>query len=173
MQSTSSARRAVSLATVLTLLAVAAPLDAQCVDLALPGANGCGTSTPFGIPRIACVGAPTIGNAAFAVDAIVPCTASAAALLVGGCLPQAIPIRGPFGNGGFCGPTQAPCLLFVDPAFVWPLTGVAQTGGFRFALPIPNDAGLRGLRICAQEAGVCMPPIGPCIHASQGISITL
>jgi hypothetical protein len=143
--------------------------------VAAPGLNGCGFSTPWGIPTIACVGAPQIGNPSFAVTANVPCAAgapTAALLLVGICRSPSLLIRGPFGAGGFCGPTEAVCALFVEPV-LFTLPGSPRAGGFDFAMPLPNDPGLRGLTACVQEANLCPVQGGACVAASQGIAITL
>ena len=155
------------------LASVAAPLQAQCVNLAPPGGNGCGNSTPFGIPTLTCFGSPQIGNPTFGFTANVPCASSNGTLLIGACRTTPLLITGPFGAGGFCGPTQAVCALFVDPLAMASLPGQVQVGGFVFALPIPNDPRLLGARVCAQEANLCAIPGGFCVGASQGIEITV
>lgn len=154
------------------LAAVAAPLAAQCRDLGLRGGSGCGLSTPWGIPTMSCSGTPQIGNQAFAMSANVPCTATGAVLMVGACLAAPIVIRGPWGPGGFCGPAEAVCAVFVDLASAVAIPGAPRVGGFTFPLPIPNDASLRGLTVCTQEVNVCAITSGACVGASHGVAIT-
>lgn len=152
---------------------LATSLAAQCGFVSSPGGSGCGSSTPFGIPTIACAGQPQLGNQSFAVTARVPCAMSASALLLGNCLVTPHLIRGPFGANGFCGPTEAVCALYVDVALSVVIPGTAISGGASFAIPVPNDPGLRSLRFCAQEWNLCTLPTGSCLGASQAISITL
>lgn len=171
MQSLSCASFLIRLVYALVFLTASAA--SQCVVVGSVGGSGCGVSTPFGIPRVTCNSQPVLGNAAFAVDAAVPCPASAGILLIGACLPQAQVIRGPFGFGGFCGPTESVCALFVDPQGAIAISGFVTPGGYSFPLPIPNDPGLAGLRLCAQQAGLCSFAQGSCIHASHGMQITL
>lgn len=144
---------------------------AQCTLHSSPGGSGCGTSTPFGIPTIACVGSPQIGNAAFGVTANVPCTMTASALLLGACRTQPFVIRSPFGVGGFCGPAEAVCALFVDETAAIVVSGTPRAGGANFAVPVPNDPLLVGVRFCAQEFNLCAMPGGACIGASNAIAI--
>ncbi|MEZ5965481.1 MAG: hypothetical protein R3F56_16730 [Planctomycetota bacterium] len=155
------------------LTCVLVPVSAQCLNLGTPGLNGCGTSTPFGIPTLACVGTPTIGNLTFGMTANVPCTFSSGFLLVGACLASPIVIRSGFGPGGFCGPSQAPCAIQVDLATTVAIAGLPRAGGYTFSLPIPNDPRLAGLRVCAQETNLCAITGGGCIAASQGVALTL
>jgi hypothetical protein len=155
-----------------SLVAVA---RAQCTNLGIPQASGCGNSTPFEIPTISCSGSPTLGNAAFAVGAIVPCASSAPILVVGTCLPSPAPLSGPFGVGGFCGPAMSLCIPWVGPTIYGAVPGVAVTPPlfWTFPIPIPNDPTVQGANVCIQEANLCGIPGGFCIGASQGISVTV
>ncbi|HET6204278.1 MAG TPA: hypothetical protein VFI25_15910 [Planctomycetota bacterium] len=155
-------------------LPLGSPARTQCTNLAVPGLNGCGGFTPFGIPTIACAGTPSVGNASFAVTAVVPCTVSSPTLLVGTCLASPIVVLGPFGAGGFCGPSMARCIAFVGPTIFLALPGIA-TGltSFTFPLPIPNDPTLIGASVCVQEVNFCNLGAGQCVGASQGISIAV
>ncbi len=153
-----------------------AGVQAQCTNLATPGLNGCGNSTPFGIPTIMCGGSPTVGNAAFAVTGTTPCQTTVPVLLIGTCLPAPILITGPFGAGGFCGPSMAPCLAFVGPTIYAAVLGAVQAPPniWIYALPIPNDPTIQGATVCIQQANLCAFAIGgQCLGASQGISVTL
>jgi hypothetical protein len=166
--------------TLLTAIAAAslvAGARAQCTNLAVPGLNGCGNFTPFGIPTIMCAGAPTVGNAAFSVTGNTPCQTSIPVLLIGPCLPAPIQITGPFGAGGFCGPSMAPCLQFIGLPFYVAVVGavLAPPNLWTFALPIPNDPTLQGATVCIQQVNVCTiaTTTSQCIGASQGISVTV
>ena len=156
---------------------LAAGARAQCTNLATPGLNGCGLSTPFGIPTIMCAGSPTVGSATFSVTGNTPCQTSVPVLLIGPCLPAPILITGPFGAGGFCGPTMAFCQRFVGlPIYAAVLGAVlAPPNLWTFTLPIPNDPTLQGATVCIQQVNVCTiaPTTGLCIGASQGISVTV
>lgn len=154
-----------------TALLIAAVTRAQCTLHSSPGGSGCGTSTPFGIPTITCVGSPQLGNAAFGVTANVPCVMTVSALLLGPCRAQPFVIRSPFGVGGFCGPAEALCALFVDAATSIVVPGTPRTGGAAFAVPVPNDPRIVGALFCAQEFNLCTMPGGACIGASNAIAI--
>lgn len=144
---------------------------AQCTLHSSPGGSGCGTATPWGIPTITCVGSPQLGNAAFGVTANVPCAMTASALLLGPCRVQPFVIRSPFGVGGFCGPAEALCALFVDAASSIVVPGTPRTGGATFAVPVPNDPRIVGVLFCAQEFNLCTIQGGACIGASNAIAI--
>jgi hypothetical protein len=146
---------------------------AQCTLFGSVGGSGCGFSTPWGIPSIRCSGAPTVGNAGFAIEANIPCQTTTPLLMLGSCQPVPIRITGPFGAGGFCGPTEATCLLFVGPSIFAAASGTSTTppNGFSFALPIPSDPALRGGVVCAQLFTFCATTGGACLGASHGISV--
>jgi hypothetical protein len=156
-------------AAVCSALAVVSPAVAQCTNVSTPGGSGCGNFTPFGIPTLQCTGSPTMGNPAFGFTANVPCTATFGTLMLGVCRSAPLVFNTGFGSGGLCGPSQAPCALFVDAAVTLP--GVSRAGGFTFSVPIPNLPQLIGLRLCAQNANVCSQLV--CISASQGVSVTV
>jgi hypothetical protein len=161
--------------TAIAAAALASGAWAQCVNFGA-GFYGCGSSTPFGIPMLMCAGSPTVGNAAFSVTTGVPCLSSAPLLVIGPCQPAPVLIPGPFGNGGFCGPSMAPCMAAVGPAIFGILVGAILTPPniWTFALPIPNDPTLQGANVCIQEANVCpLFPSGQCIAVSPGISVTV
>lgn len=155
------------------LLAALTHASAQCTIYGSPGGSGCGSSTPWGIPTIRCSGAPTVGNQSYAIEASIPCQTTAPMLMLGGCLPVPYRITGPFGAGGFCGPTEASCLLFVGPSIFAAVPGSSTTPpyGFRFALPIPADPALRGSAVCAQLFTFCATTGGACIGASHGLFV--
>ncbi len=144
-------------------------LVGQCSNVTQPFGSGCGLFTPFGIPVLTCVGTPTVGNLGFGLLTTAPCVSNASLLLLGPCLPAPVVITSGFGPGGICGPSQATCMLSLDPGLI--LIGTPTAGGYTFSTPIPNDAGLVGLRLCAQGAPLCTAL--PCIAASQGISVTV
>ena len=154
-------------------LAALTQASAQCTLFGSPGGSGCGFSTPWGIPTIRCSGAPTVGNQSYAIEASIPCQTAAPLLMLGSCQPTPLRIGGPFGAGGFCGPTEASCLLFVGPSIYAGVPGVstAPPSGFRFALPIPADPALRGGIVCAQMFTLCATTGGACIGASHGLSV--
>jgi hypothetical protein len=151
----------------------AAPASAQCTLYGSPGGSGCGFSTPWGIPTIRCSGAPTVGNQSYAIEANIPCQTTAPMLMLGSCLAPPYRIGGPFGAGGFCGPTEASCLLFIGPRIYAGVPGVstAPPSGFRFALPIPADPALRGGVVCAQLFTLCATMGGTCLGASHGLFV--
>ncbi len=158
-------------ATVLVLLAASVP--AQCTLLSSPGGSGCGWSTPFGIPTIQCVGSPQLGNQSFAITANVPCPMVVSALMLGACRSAPLVIRSPFGVGGFCGPAEAVCALFLDPSAAVLVPGTPRAGGASFAIPVPNDPSLANLGFCAQELNLCAMAGGVCLGASNAISVTV
>jgi hypothetical protein len=155
------------------LLTALTQASAQCTPYGSIGGSGCGFSTPWGIPTIRCAGAPTVGNQSYAIEANIPCQTATPILMLGGCLATPYRIPGPFGAGGFCGPTEASCLLFVGPAIYASVAGVSTTPpyGFRFALPIPADPALRGSVVCAQLFAPCAIPGGACLGASHGLFV--
>jgi hypothetical protein len=141
----------------------------QCSNVSLPWGSGCGGFSPFGIPVLSCAGSPTVGNLAFGLTTTAPCASSSGFLLVGPCLSAPLVITSGHGPGGICGPSQAVCALHVDPCLV--LTGAPTGGGYAFSTPIPNDAGLVGLALCAQGVPVCAAE--PCFAATQGVRVVV
>lgn len=146
--------------------------DAQCATLGTPGQTGCGLGANSA-PAIACLGSPTLGNAAFGVTGTVTCVPSFPFLLVGSCASPPVPIPGPFGTDGFCGPSAGGCLAFVGPTFFFAVPGAISSTGFFFPLPIPNDPTLLGATACAQEVHLCILFVGSCLAVSNGISVTI
>ncbi|HEU5395335.1 MAG TPA: hypothetical protein VFV36_11130, partial [Candidatus Methylomirabilis sp.] len=122
-----------------------------------------------------CAGTPTLGNAAFSVTANTACQSTVPILLIGPCIPGSIPITGPFGAGGFCGPGMSFCHRFVALPIYAAVLGAVLTPPFlwTFALPIPNDPTIQGATVCVQEVNLCPLTTGQCIGASNGISVTL
>lgn len=159
--------------TVLLLLLPCA-LPAQCIDMAPAGLNGCGFFTPFGIPVLRCDNAPMHGNSGFVLSSTAPCNVSIGVLVAGLCPPGSVVVRGPFGAGGFCGPSMATCALFVDTAASAMIPGTLAQGLFTFPVPIPADPRLVGARFCGQAFELCAhSPGAVCIAASQGVAVTV
>jgi hypothetical protein len=150
-------------------LSLSSALAGQCANVSLPWGSGCGLTTPFGIPFLSCVGAPTVGNLSFALTTSAPCVSTCGFLLVGPCLPAPVAFPFGYGAGGMCGPSEAVCLLHVDPCVALP--GVPTAGGYSFSTPIPNDPGVVGLHLCAQGVPLCSAV--PCLAATQGVSVTV
>jgi len=156
------------------VLLFAGGLLGQCQNVSLPGGSGCGAFTPFGIPFLNCLGAPTIGNAGFGFTATAPCSGGpvngAALLLRGVC--RAVPlVQFNYGPGGMCGPSQAVCALHVDIAAVVPGTLASGGAQFSYSVPVPNVPQLVGLQLCVQHAHAC--DTVNCIAASHGVRVTL
>jgi hypothetical protein len=151
--------------------ALAAHSAAQCTNVSVPGASGCGIMTPFGIPVITCNGAPTVGSSTFGFTTTQACFGTGTPLLgfvlAGSCLttPQPLASLGAL----MCGPSQAFCALYVNP--VATLGGTPSGTGFSFPLPIPSSPQLVGVQICAQGAHICTT--GPCVSASNAISVVV
>ena len=146
--------------------------DAQCTVLGTPGQTGCGLGSNSA-PEVACLGSPTLGNAAFGVTATVACMPASPFLFVGTCASPPVPIPGPFGTNAFCGPSAGGCLAFVGPTFFFAVPGVVSSTGFFFPLPIPNDPILLGATACAQEVHLCILFVGSCLAVSNGLSVTI
>jgi hypothetical protein len=143
-------------------------MAAQCV-FSPPGGSGCGISTPFLIPTIACSGAPSIGNQSFALTTTAPCVGSPSSglLLIGNCLPS--PIQ--FTDGpatGLC-VAQAFCALYLDPCVV--LIGAPTGSGFAYQLPVPANPQFVGLQLCVQGAHTCTGL--SCVSATNNVQVTV
>lgn len=155
----------------LLVLMVVAPASAQCANVSLPGGSGCGPVTPFGIPIVSCSGLPAVGNASFGFNTAAVCFSGLPAvgfLVAGQCLPAPLALSG-FGPGGFCGPSQAFCALWVNPEVT--LGGTPSGSGFSFPVPIPNSPLLVGAQLCLQGVTICTGV--PCVSLSNAVSVTI